>query len=547
MATRPFQLFRYFTLASLAAFAGLGVALVFVQRGEERNFERVQTERNTFFAQIQSELLQEQKDAARASLVATHEAGHVSLARVFANALWSSHFAQLVNQAQGLALTPCKTPPEMPPEAAAQARQACLAKTRAQVMALPAFAGIDAPVRALMRGTTVYKVKVYDLRGLTLYSSELEQVGEDKADNKGWQAGAAGKTASELVHRNQFSAFEGVVKNRDLIQSYLPVTTADGGVAGVFELYSDVTPLLQLVDAASARSAAIGARNQARVQQAAAADQQAVETASNRFLLTIVGLLVLTYAALLMLVRRGQRVIDSEGQAREQAALREQEWHRDKMAAVGAMAGSIAHQVGNPLALIASAAKKMAHSSQPDPELPRVILEQTARIEAMTERINEFAEAGMNRPEPVDLNRQIQLVSHFLAYDRRFHGTPIDLQLSESLPLCEGIPDQLNEVFMGVLQSLEKGCDRCATPRGRLEVRTSAQGSEVAVRLTGECALGGGCSVPSSEPRLESARILVQHMGGRVTPCDSGLEIRLPASTAVAEAPPAPPAPAVAS
>ena len=34
----------------------------------------------------------------------------------------------------------------------------------------------------------------------------------------------------------------------------------------------------------------------------------------------------------------------------------------------------------------------------------------------------EFAEAGMNRPEPVDLNRQIQLVSHFLAYDRRFHG-----------------------------------------------------------------------------------------------------------------------------
>jgi hypothetical protein len=134
----------------------------------------------------------------------------------------------------------------------------------------------------------------------------------------------------------------------------------------------------------------------------------------------------------------------------------------------------------------------------------------------------------VNRPEPVDVNRQIQLVSHFLAFDRRFHGTPIDLRLGKELPPCNGIPDQLNEVFMGLLQALEKGCDKCATPRGRLEVQTARQGTELAVRITGECAMGGGCSLPASEPRLESARLRVQQMGGRVTPCESGLEIRLP-------------------
>ena len=530
MAPRPFQLSRYFTLTSLAAFAVLGAALVFVQRGEEKNFERVQRDRNAFFGQIQAELLQEQKDAARASLVATHEAGHVALARVFANALWSSHFAQLVEQAQSVPVKPCRPPADAPAEAAAQAVQACVSKVRGQVMALPAFGGIDAPVRSLMRSTTVFKIKVYDLRGLTVYSSELNQVGEDKADNRGWQAAMAGKVASELVHRNQFSAFEGVVKNRDLIQSYIPATTTGGRIAGVFEIYSDVTPLLQQVDAASARSAAIGARNQSRMQQAAAAEQQSVVAASNRFLLTIVALLVLTYAALWWLVMRGQRLIDNEARAREQAALREQEWHRDKMAAVGAMAGSISHEVGNPLALIAAAAEKIARTPQADPELSRVILEQAGRIDAMTQRINDFAAAGVNRPEPLDVNRQIQLVSHFLAYDRRFHGTPIDLRLGESLPPCNGIPDQLNEVFMGLLQALEKGCSKCATPRGRLEVRTALQSSEVAVRITGECALGGGCSLPATEPRLESARRQVQHMGGRLAPCESGLEIRLPSA-----------------
>ena len=530
MKVTPFQLSRYFTIASLVAFALLGAALVLMQGYEERSFERVQRERNALFARMQADLLQEQKDAARASLVAAHEAGHVALARVFANALWTSHLAQLVAQAQSFPVTTCRVPIDAPAASVAQAQAACTAKARAQVTSLPAFAGVDAPVRALMRSTTVYKIKVYDLRGLTVYSSELAQVGEGKADNKGWQAAAAGRTASELVHRNQFSAFEGVVKDRDLIQSYIPATTAGGRIAGVFEIYSDVTPLLQQVEAAAARTAAASARSQARVQEAARQEQLAMVSASNRFLVVMVALLVLTYVALLLLVRRGQRLIDREGHAREQAALREQEWHRDKMAAMGAMAASISHEVGNPLVVISSAAQRIARWRSADdiqPEVPRLIAEQAARIAGMTRRINEFAQAG-NRPEPLDVNELIQRVSQFLAFDRRFHGTPIDLDLAEGLPRCEGIPDQLTEVLMGLLQAYEKGCDRCATPRGRLEVATQRQAGEVAVRINGECAaMGTNCQLPASEPRLESARRRLEEMGGRLAPAGGGLEIRL--------------------
>jgi signal transduction histidine kinase len=532
-APGPFQLKRYFTATSLVAFIVLALSLYFLERSEQNFFRQVQQEQSGFFAQVQHGLLREQKETARGNLVKAHEAGHVTLAKVFANALWASRFAPLVGRVQAIPLDACRkldggaggTPP------AAALQQECFSRLRAQVMALPGFADADASARALMRKTTVFKVKVYDLRGHTVYASAAAQVGEDKAGNAGWQMAAAGKPASELVHRNRFSAFEGVVEDRDLIQSYVPVLAADGRVQGVFEIYSDVTPLLQQIDAASQRIAEAIASNQARVEAAAASNLHIVEAGSTHLLLIVGVLLAFIYAALLMLVRNGQRIIDEEARAREQAVLREQEWHRDKMATMAAMAANISHEVGNPLAIIAGLADEVAlwrDASGYDPQAPRMIHEQTARIAGMTRRITDFATAGHEAPEPLDVNQLVKAVCDFLAFDRRFRGTPIELRLAGQLPACEGIPDHLTEILMSLLQALEEASEKCPGPDKRIFVESAAGEAEVKLRIGCECgAIQNGCRLPPADSRMESARRRLQAMGGRLAWAGGALEIDL--------------------
>lgn len=105
---------------------------------------------------------------------------------------------------------------------------------------------LDQDIRQAVRDLPVVKFKIYDLAGVTLYSSDLRQVGEDKSGNVGFVKARDGVLTSAITRRDKFDAFDGEIADRDLIFSYVPFGKAPGGgPEAVVEVYADVTEALR--------------------------------------------------------------------------------------------------------------------------------------------------------------------------------------------------------------------------------------------------------------------------------------------------------------
>ena len=244
-ATPRFRLLRFFSVTSLIGIVVVMVGLILAYRA------------------LTMQHLVEHESRANASLT-----------RAFANTTWE-RYRDLVLTAPG------------------RGREALLAD--------PRMAMLEAEIRQQMQGLQVVKVKVYTLGGLTVFSTEARQIGEDKGGMPGIRAAQAGEVVSSLSHREKFNAFEGEIADRDLMSSYVPVGRASGGgPEAVFEIYSDVTELLEHEQEAQWQVAGL-----------------------------VLGLLLALYLFLFFVVRRADRVI--ERQRREQAdqerAMRYQAHH----------------------------------------------------------------------------------------------------------------------------------------------------------------------------------------------------------------------------
>lgn len=117
-------------------------------------------------------------------------------------------------------------------------------------------AAFMAKVRSILQDSDIAKLKVYDLQGRTVFSTDPSQIGEDKSGNPGYLGARAGQTISEITHRNQFSAFEQSLSDVDLVASYVPVLK-NGQVMAVFELYQNVTPMVRRIDQSMWQVAAV--------------------------------------------------------------------------------------------------------------------------------------------------------------------------------------------------------------------------------------------------------------------------------------------------
>ena len=202
-------------------------------------------------------------------------------------------------------------------------------------------------------------------------------------------------------------------------------------------------------------------------------------------------------------------VLDAQGQVtavvsvlHDLSQLRELERRRveqklfesEKLAAVGTLAASIAHEVNNPLEAIKNSLHLLGVASDPSSErFLRIAIKETERVSKIIHRMLGFA----RRPGGVERTNVNQLIEETVALVEgklKHAGIAVSQNLDADLPAIQGYPDQLRQVFLNIILNAQQSIEGS----GGIEIRTSTHETSTEQSVLVEIS-DTGCGISEEE------------------------------------------------
>ena len=314
----------------------------------------------------------------------------------------------------------------------------------------------------------IVRIKVYNSKGVVIWSDDKRLVGQSFEDNDELEAAIRGNVVADMSALNkeenkyEQESFEG------LVEVYVPIfAPRNGDLLGVIEIYRRADSIFR--DLRKARTVV---------------------------LMGALGGGLLLYLSLFAIVRQAARKIDE--QQKNLLAMQTELVASQRMAAVGEVAAAVAHGIGNPLSSIRAAAQVailncMSENGTCDNKKMEVnlhsIMQQVDRVQKRMQGLLNFAKPLDPRPVPVEVNLLLREVIETLSSRIEQAEVTSRLELESNLPKTMFDVNHLEQIFMGLITNAIE-----ATPKGgQVTIRTgrSAQnghGNKIHVTIedTGE-------------------------------------------------------------
>ena len=154
------------------------------------------------------------------------------------------------------------------------------------------YANFNRAVQAQIKSIPVAKVSIFDLQGITVFSTDSGQIGKGMAYRKGFRLALAGVTHSSLWPSGANPPGGNGPAERDILSSYFPVREAGAGepIRAVFALDLDVT-----------------------------SSMAAIRKAQGKMVMAVVSGLGVLYLILFFIIRYADRTMNRQALEREQS------------------------------------------------------------------------------------------------------------------------------------------------------------------------------------------------------------------------------------
>lgn len=184
-------------------------------------------------------------------------------------------------------------------------------------------------------------------------------------------------------------------------------------------------------------------------------------------------------------------VVDLTEQVAQRRALRQMEndlAHAARIAVLGELAASIAHEVNQPLAAIATNGEAgLRWLGRPVPEIEEVraltgrIVADARRASDIIARIKGMSAKRAPEPELLDVNLLVREAMHFLDHEQQAQQVTATLELDEALPPIVADRTQLQQVIVNLAVNAMQAMASSATPERRLRIATRIDRGDIVI------------------------------------------------------------------
>ncbi|MFH0826194.1 MAG: ATP-binding protein, partial [Pseudomonadota bacterium] len=289
------------------------------------------------------------------------------------------------------------------------------------------FGALDSLIKDFTYGLKTERIKVLDLHRRIVYCSDYSLIGKTEPANETFQESLKGRARS-FVRREDRDPDSWIKKWQ--VRTYFPLREITGNfwmlgnIYGVMEITQDVTDQYLTVQKSLVVVIAVA--------------------------VVLMGFL---FIVLTLIVRRGEKILIERANERKQ--LEERLQQSEKLASVGRMVATIAHEIRNPLGIIKSSAEMLHGKKDPVParvnKLSGVIVEEATRLSAILTDFLEFAKPRSPDLRNVDLRQVLMRARENLDQEMRSRNIEWREEETDGMnTFAVGDPDLLYQAFLNI-------------------------------------------------------------------------------------------------